>query len=59
MVLLSASVSYTSSPVFLRLLCFVAQNKKRTLKKDNYKGEKYTRAQIKDISIYSLAQEDN
>lgn len=40
MVLLSASVSYTLSPVSFRLLCFVAQNKKiRTLKKDIYKGE--------------------
>lgn len=41
--------------------CFVLLHKTkiRTLKKDNYKWEKYTRAQIKDISIYSSAQEDS
>lgn len=38
------------------------KTKRKTLKKDSYKGggrEKYTRAQIKEISIYSLAQGHN
>lgn len=41
--------------------CFVLLHKTkiRTLKKDNNKWEKYTRAQVKDISIYSLAHEDS
>lgn len=50
------------TPQLLSLLdCFVLLHKTkiRTLKKDNYTWEKYTRAQIKDISIYSLAQEDS
>lgn len=58
MVLLSASVSHTSSPVSSDCFVLLHKTKIRTLKKDNYKGEKYTRAQIKDISIYSLAQEN-